>query len=146
MWRHRGGLSGAVALILLVLVSCAEQREAAETANSRPPAPAFTYLTKSEALQKGGRVLTAEEVKALYGGRTCRGANRNGPLEVTIDQVAGRISGTDGFEGRWWVSEAGETCYATDNQESCQAVILLDGSYYNFDEQGRHRSTIDSCS
>jgi hypothetical protein len=147
MARHH---AWPAALALLALVGCAQTGDGggSGTAAARtgtPPAPAFTWLTKDEAVAKGGRVLTAEEVRERVAGKTCTGQNRIGDIRITND-ANGTFTGRDGFSGTWRVNENGEYCYEAAQRSSCQALVLLDGKALYFDEQGRHRATSDGCS
>jgi len=136
-----------IAVAGLSLAACAQSGGGASGAGaSLPPAPAYTALTKEQALAQGGRVLTAEEQRARLAKPTvCTGQNRNGALRMSFTPDGKADGGT--FQQSWRISEAGEYCYEQANGlRSCQATVVLDGQMLSFDEQGRHRATITSCS
>jgi hypothetical protein len=103
-------------------------------------------MTLGDLLDRGGRKLAAEEVKALFAGTTVTGVQGGNFPDVTFENVFaadGSVTGNawksgtwfSKIKGKWSIDRSGQLCtdLLNDRQEkigTCQAYYALGSDYY----------------
>jgi hypothetical protein len=122
-------LAGAVGCVVVVCGSYAQQK-----------------MTFGDLLDRGGRKLASEEVKALIAGATITGVQGGNFPDVTFETVYGADGVVTGkawrsgmlftkVKGKWSIDQSGRLCsdLLNDRQETiggCFAYYALGNSYY----------------
>ena len=102
---------------------------------------ASSRMTVGDLKAKGGKRITAAEMKELHTGATIRGSNqfgnwtrKQGADGKYSGQNAQYMGGTRSFNGDWRIDEEGRNCSLNRAQfgamEACSFYYSLDGKYY----------------
>lgn len=142
-------LAGAVLLSTGLAAACASP--AGGSANVTTPAPtrnaiapiisARASMTVGELLAKGGRQLTAQELKNVFASATMEGASGTTTWRVKHSpdgNVTGQSFMRDGdplsYRGTWWVDDQGRRCWVNarmvGSEPNCMYYYGLGGKYY----------------
>jgi hypothetical protein len=95
-----------------------------------------------EDLQKKGKRLSAEEVRALITNATVEGRTLDGTSYTLRTNEQGTYTGTTDrgqFTGKWSVNEKGQACYYTAQRYSsspCTDEYVMDGRHYSVTSSG----------
>ena len=138
------------------VAGCSSPRERLTPPPSAPAprvsvVPAVTRMTVGELLAKGGKQLTATEVKTLFSGAIVEGAEsdsdwreRNAPDGDVTGQSFMHDGQAMNYQGTWWVDDQGRRCWANSRGSgsgpSCMYYYILGGKYYASDAAGSVRN------
>jgi hypothetical protein len=144
--------STALLLASLVLATgCASSDGDRASSAASPPASApasaaaddwaYTPMNVGDLLARGGRQLTAPEVRALFTGAVMQGVSDNAAwrdMSFADGKVTGQSTSRGGptidYQGSWWVDEQGRRCWVNDRlvgaAPTCMFYYTLAGGYY----------------
>ncbi len=150
-------LAGAILVSAVLAAACASTgpdptaptapRQAAGSSVVAAPA-----ITIGDLVAKGGRQLTAPEVKALFAGSKVEGVSADSTWwsqDFPDGTVMGEVSTDNGFalgyRGEWWVDEKGRRCWVNSRRTggtNCLYYYGLADKYYASESDPTDKSAV----
>jgi len=111
-----------------------------DPARSAVGTPSLEKLTVGDVLQRGGRQLTAAQLKNIAGGSAFEGVGNDNAWRSQLatdgtmrGESLDKSKNKSQFQGRWWIDEAERLCMVNETAGTtpdCSYLYQLQGSYY----------------